>query len=53
MYNTQDQVEAPLNVGIFLVNAAARDYWYTRDERSCWKQQPVLRSACGLCLAAL
>ena len=41
LYNTQDQVEAPLNVGIFLMNAA-RDYWYTRDASGLKQQQPVL-----------
>jgi hypothetical protein len=30
MYSTQDQVEAPLNVGVFLQNSA-RAYDYTRD----------------------
>jgi hypothetical protein len=41
LYNTQDQVEAPLNVGIFLMNAA-RDYWYTRDASGLKRQQPTL-----------
>ena len=41
LYNTQDQVEAPLNVGIFLMNAA-RDFWYTRDPAGILKQKPVL-----------
>lgn len=40
-YNTQDQVEAPLNVGIFLMNAA-RHYWYTRDAGGFEQQRPVL-----------
>lgn len=40
-YNTQDQVEAPLNVGIFLMNAA-RHYWYTRDITGFELQRPVL-----------
>lgn len=40
-YNTQDQVEAPVNVGIFLANAA-RDYWYTRDVAGFERQRPVL-----------
>jgi len=40
-YNTQDQVEAPLNVGIFLMNAA-RDYWYTNDAAGFERQRPVL-----------
>lgn len=41
LYNTQDQVEAPLNVGIFLMNAA-RDYWYTRDADGLSRQRPIL-----------
>jgi hypothetical protein len=41
LYNTQDQVEAPLNVGVFLSNAA-RDYWYTRDASGLLQQQPTL-----------
>jgi hypothetical protein len=41
LYNTQDQVEAPLNVGIFLSNAA-RDYWYTRDAGTLLQQQVTL-----------
>jgi hypothetical protein len=40
-YNTQDQVEAPLNVGIFLMNAA-RDYWYTHDITGFERQRPIL-----------
>jgi hypothetical protein len=49
-YNTQDQVEAPLNVGIFLMNAA-RDYWYTRDASGLLQQQPVLERMLGYVLA--
>ena len=30
LYNTQDQVEAPLNIGIFLANSA-RSFDYTRN----------------------
>ncbi len=41
LYNTQDQVEAPLNVGIFLMNAC-RDFWYTRDSAAFLAQQPTL-----------
>ncbi len=40
-YNTQDQVEGPLNVGIFLMNAA-RDYWHTHNIVGFERQQPVL-----------
>lgn len=42
LYNTQDQVEAPLNVGIFLRNAA-RGYWYTRNAEDFQAQLPTLR----------
>jgi len=41
LYNTQDQVEAPLNVGIFLMNSA-RSYDYTRDADALRKRLPVL-----------
>lgn len=50
LYNTQDQVEAPLNVGIFLMNAA-RDYWYTRDASGLKRQQPTLERMLGYVLA--
>jgi hypothetical protein len=40
-YNTQDQVEGPLNIGIFLMNAA-RDYWYTHDIAGFERQRPIL-----------
>jgi hypothetical protein len=50
LYNTQDQVEAPLNVGIFLSNAA-RDYWYTRDAGGLLQQQPTLERMLGYVLA--
>ncbi len=42
LYNTQDQVEAPLNVGIFLANAA-RAYDYTGDLAALQQKLPVLR----------
>jgi hypothetical protein len=42
LYNTQDQVEAPLNVGIFLANTA-RAYAYTGDLVTLQKKLPVLR----------
>jgi hypothetical protein len=41
LYNTQDQVEAPLNVGIFLANSA-RSYDYTHDLDTLQKRLPVL-----------
>ena len=49
LYNTQDQVEAPLNVGIFLMNAA-RDYRYTRDSTGLLAQRPVLDRMLGYVL---
>ncbi len=42
LYNTQDQVEAPLNTGIFLTNAA-RAYDYTGDLAALQSKLPVLR----------
>jgi hypothetical protein len=42
LYNTQDQVEAPLNAGIFLENSA-RAYDYTRNLEALRKRLPVLR----------
>ncbi len=42
VYNTQDQVEAPLNVGVFLENSA-RAYDYTQDLAALEKRLPVLR----------
>ena len=50
LYNTQDQVEAPLNVGIFLMNAV-RDLWYTRDAGGLLLQHPVLERMLGYVLA--
>ncbi len=41
LYNTQDQVEAPLNAGIFLANSA-RAYFYTRDLAAFEQRLPVL-----------
>jgi hypothetical protein len=41
LYNTQDQVEAPLNTGIFLMNSA-RSFDYTRDAGALAKRLPVL-----------
>ena len=42
LYNTQDQVEAPLNAGVFLENSA-RAYNYTGDFDALVKRLPVLR----------
>ena len=41
LYNTQDQVEAPLNTGVFLRNSA-RAYDYTGDFEALRKRLPVL-----------
>jgi hypothetical protein len=46
LYNTQDQVEAPLNAGVFLENSA-RAYDYTRDINALRKRLPVLRRMIG------
>lgn len=42
LYNTQDQVEAPLDAGIFLENSA-RAYDYTHDAAALGRRLPVLR----------
>ena len=42
LYNTQDQVEAPLNTGVFLENSA-RAYHYSHDLEALRKRLPVLR----------
>jgi len=42
LYNVQDQVEAPLNVGLFLANSA-RGYFYRRDLKVFLKRLPILR----------
>ncbi len=42
LYNTQDQVEAPLNAGVFLENSA-RAYEYTGNQDALQKRLPVLR----------
>ena len=41
LYNTQDQVEAPLNAGVFLENSA-RAYDYTRDLDALERRLPAL-----------
>ena len=50
LYNTQDQVEAPLNVGIFLANSA-RAYDYTGDAVAFSARLPVLERMLGFVLA--
>jgi hypothetical protein len=42
LYNIQDQVEAPLNAGVFLENSA-RSYDYSQDVESLRRRLPVLR----------
>lgn len=49
LYNTQDQVEAPLNVGICLMNSA-RSYDYTHDAAALGKRLPVLERMIGFVL---
>ncbi len=41
LYNTQDQVEAPLNAGVFLENSA-RAYDFTHDVAALRRRLPVL-----------
>jgi hypothetical protein len=50
LYNTQDQVEAPLNVGIFLWNSA-RSYDYSRNAQSLQKRLPILDRMIAFVLA--
>ena len=47
LYNTQDQVEAPLNGGVFL-ELSARAYDYSQDVTALQKQLPVLRRMADL-----
>ena len=42
LYNTQDQVEAPLNIGVFLQNSA-RAYDFDRDIDALQSRLPTLR----------
>ncbi len=49
LYNTQDQVEAPLNVGLFLANSA-RAYLYTPDLDALRGRMPVLDRMTGYVL---
>lgn len=50
LYNTQDRVEAPLNIGIFLANSA-RSFDYTRNVGSLQKRLPVLDRTITFALA--
>ncbi|MGH9535439.1 MAG: twin-arginine translocation signal domain-containing protein [Terriglobales bacterium] len=47
LYNTQDQVEAPLNAGVFLENSA-RAYDYTGDLATLRRRLPALERMAGL-----
>ncbi|MGH9543191.1 MAG: hypothetical protein ACRD2H_15080 [Terriglobales bacterium] len=50
LYNTQDQVEAPLDIGVFLENSA-RAYDYTRDRAALDRRLPILRRMVAQLLA--
>lgn len=50
LYNVQDQVEAPLNVGLFLRNSA-RGYLYGRDLAGFKARMPALDRMLGYVLA--
>ncbi len=50
LYNTQDQVEAPLNIGIFLTNSA-RSFDYTRNVANLRRRLPALERMIGFALA--
>jgi hypothetical protein len=49
LYNTQDQVEAPLNAGVILTNSA-RAYDYTGDAAAFTARLPVLERMLGYVL---
>ena len=49
LYNTQDQAEAPLCIGVYLWNSA-RAYDYTHDLPALMKRLPVLRRTIGYLL---
>lgn len=49
VYNTQDQVEAPLNIGVFLANSA-RSYFYSRDLAAFEKRLSILERMIRLAL---
>ena len=50
LYNTQDQVEGPLNVGLFLWNSA-RSFAYTGDAAAFRRRLPVLERMLAYVLA--
>lgn len=50
LYNTQDQVEAPLNAGVVLANSA-RAYDYTGDVTAFAARLPILEKMLGYVLA--
>lgn len=50
LYNTQDQVEAPLNAGVFLANSA-RSYFYSGNLEAFRRRLPVLERMIGFVLA--
>ena len=50
LYNTQDQVEGPLNVGLFLWNSA-RSFAYTGDAAAFRRRLPALERMLGYVLA--
>jgi hypothetical protein len=49
LYNTQDQVEGPLNIGIFLMNSA-RSYDYKRNLPNLEMRLPILERMIGFVL---
>ncbi|MBB5330303.1 hypothetical protein [Tunturiibacter gelidoferens] len=49
LYNTQDQVEGPLNIGIFLANSA-RSFDYKRNLQSLELRLPILERMIGFVL---
>jgi len=49
VYNTQDQVEAPLNAGVFLANSA-RAFDHTGDRAALERRLPALRRMIGFVL---
>ncbi|HUX68119.1 MAG TPA: hypothetical protein VMV31_11590 [Terriglobales bacterium] len=49
VYNTQDQVEAPLNAGVFLANSA-RAFDHTGDRGALERRLPALRRMIGFVL---
>ena len=50
VYNTQDQVESPLNAGVFLSNSA-RAFEYTRDRAALQRRLPTLQRMTAFALA--